>query len=150
TLGRRQQGRSWFEAGVPSFGDGALARVTGAAFTTHPGAAPLAAALDTALTHAHPLAVEASVVYVDALVELISCRGGWTWLRGLATKATHPQLRIALEMAAHLRNAPTTLALHRLGNNPDASTTLAIALWLLCSQPDGASAVAIAASWPQA
>ena len=146
---RRSQGRPWWSAGVPSYGNAALARATAVAFTTRPDSSPTAVALDTLLTHAHPLAVATAGAYADALLELVGGQAGWSWLVRLATAASEPMLAAKLRTAVTLRGAPTAVALRRIGTRADAPTALARALWLLCSHPhDGASAVAEAAAQP--
>jgi ADP-ribosylglycohydrolase len=147
-VARRLKGMAWFDAGVASFGNGALGRATAPAFLTLADTAPEAVALDTAVTHAHPLATATSVLYADVLIELTCRDAGWSWLEDVANRATHPRLRATLLTAADLDGAPTQVAMARLGAGIDAPTTLATALWLLCAHPgDGAGAVAEAARW---
>jgi ADP-ribosylglycohydrolase len=70
---RLEAGSAWFEAGVASFGNGAVVRALAAGLTSldDPDWRPHAAALDCVLTHASVEAVAVSVVVADLVAVLL-------------------------------------------------------------------------------
>lgn len=69
---RSKDGVPWFETGPASYGNGALVRAAavGLAYAEDPHMRPLAAALDTVVTHAHPDAVAASIALGEIVAAL--------------------------------------------------------------------------------
>ncbi len=67
TIDRLHNGAPWYAAAPDSYGNGALLRAVadGARWLDDPQWRPLSAALGTAVTHAHPQAVAASVVLAE-------------------------------------------------------------------------------------
>jgi ADP-ribosyl-[dinitrogen reductase] hydrolase len=73
SIRRLAQGAPWFEAGAGSYGDALLPRAVGVGLAGfgRPGSVGLAAALDAAVTHAHPRATASAAALAAIIAGLI-------------------------------------------------------------------------------
>jgi ADP-ribosylglycohydrolase len=150
TADRRRDGVPWFEAGVASFGNAALPRAVavGVVHAGAPARAAMAAQLDAAVTHAHPIATSASAItaalvaalvarpadaavadVVDAVLSAVSAGQG-----PVADLAGWLQTAVGVDPAPH-PDADLAAALARFGTQPMAQVSLAIGVWVARQGP---------------
>lgn len=145
---RRREGLPWFEAGVGSFGNGALTRAipVGGLFAAGPAERALASHLDAVVTHASPLAT-ASARFLADLTAALARRD-----TGVSAAVRGEVLRTSGELRSHLDAALAMpideRAMRRLGLHPEAPCTLAVVTAVLASIEDPVEALAALASLP--
>lgn len=148
TVQRRSDGLPWFEAGVASFGNGALTRAipAGALFASDPAARALASHLDAVITHATPMAAACARFLGDLTPALAEADGGVADVVRRGVRRTTGELRVHLDAA--LAGPMEEGAMRRLGTHPSAPNTLAVLTACLTSTPDPAGVLAALASLP--
>ena len=96
----------WYEAGVGSFGAGAVVRAAaaGIVYRDRPEWRPIVAALDAIVTHATPAAAAAAAIVAEAIAVLLQQPAGAAdaaaVLDAIETQATSPDV---IEALAHVR-----------------------------------------------
>lgn len=154
TAAARRSGALWFEAAGPSYGNAALPRAiaVGAAFADDPTRGALAAQLDTAATHAHPIATGCAAVVATLVVALVT-RDDTTSPAAVVETTLHhlertdgPVGRLATRVLSTARSARTPV---ELATDSTAPSTVAAGVWALL-QPDPLDALTALAADPDA
>lgn len=148
TVQHRREGRPWFEAGVGSFGNGALTRAVpiGALFAAAPATRALASSVDAAVTHATPLATASARFVADLTAALTNADVDVAAVVRREVAETSGELRRHLDDG--LASPLDERAMRRLGLHPAAPNTLAVVAAVLATVEDPVQALATVASLP--
>lgn len=148
----RHAGAVWFEAAGPSYGDAALPRAIaiGALYGDDPARGVLAAQLDAATTHAHPVATGCAAitaVLVAALVTRPADTGPAQCADAVLVELGRNDGRVGALVADVLATAHSARRPPELWGDATAPSTLGAAVWALL-QPDPMEALAELAAEP--
>ena len=119
TIGRRRNGWPWFEAGVPSLGNGALLRAVaaGLVYADRPERRQVMAALDAVVTHATPEASVAAVAVAQTVAALLAAPPAGFDLLGLTVAVPRTAAAVVTDVAGRLARGD--------GPPPSGATALA-------------------------